>query len=138
MRRRRRWGSPQARIHVDLLLLAACAQLDRPFVEMALLEQEETRGLRRRWGREGLVPQRLEIDVAVLRADGAAPALADLVVHGEAQLVGVLVEDGTDLSGRLELRVRVVVVGAVQTQRRDRALEIDRGFCIVANTLANL
>ena len=77
-----------------------------------------------------LFAQCLEVDVHVLRAQGSPPP-APISVHGKAQLVGVLVEHRAGLSGRLEFRVRVVVVGAVEAQRRDRAVEIDRGLCIV-------
>ena len=92
---------------------------------MALLEHEQTPGFGFRSRYERFVAQGLEFDVHVLRPEGSAPPFAEFVVHGEAQLVGVLVENGAGLPGRFEFRVRVVVVGAVEVQRFNRSPEVD-------------
>ena len=57
---------------------------------------------------------------------------AELMIRGEAQLVGILVEHTADHARCFELGVRVVVVRAGQAQLVDGTVEVELGLAIDA------
>ena len=88
-------------------VLVAQADVELPAAEVGALDPEQGPGLGLRAGHVGLVADRIEIDVGVLQAESAGPAVPGRVPQFQPDVVGIAVENRADLRA-LELGVGVV------------------------------